>query len=95
MDRVVFVGVITAPLVSCRASSAGDIPAHPSAAVDIVVLISLRRSVGGERVSESVATVDRVVFVESWTIEGFVASLGGGSLTSIDWRLVALMGKTG
>ncbi len=36
----------------------------------------------------------RVVFVESWAIEGSVASLGGDSLTSVDWRSVAL-GKTG
>ena len=36
----------------------------------------------------------RVVFVESWAIEGFVASLGGGSLT-VDCKLVTLIGKTG
>jgi len=35
-----------------------------------------------------------VVFVESWAIEGSVASLGGDSLTLVDWRSVAL-GKTG
>ena len=41
------------------------------------------------------ATVDRVVFVESWAIEGLVASPRGDGLISVDWRLVALMGKTG
>jgi len=89
VNRVVFVDVVTA-------SSAGDIPAHPSAAVGIGVLVSLGgRSVGGEGVSVSVATVDRVVFMESWAIEDFVASLGGDSLTWVDWRSVVLMGKTG
>ena len=91
-----FVDVVTASSVSWRASSAGDIPVHRSAAGSIGVLISLgRRSVGGESVSEPVATVDRAVFVESWAIEGFVASLGVDSLTSVYWRLEELMGKTG
>ncbi len=90
-----FVDVVTASSVSCRASSAGDIPARRSAAGGMEVLISLGRSVGGESVSEPVAMVDRVVFVGSWAIEGFIASLGGDSLTSVDWRLVTLMGKTG
>jgi len=56
------------------------------------VLISLgRRSVRGEIVSELVAMVDRVVLAESWAIEGFTASLGGDSSTSVDWGLVELM----
>ncbi len=88
--------VVIASSASWRAFSAGDIPAHRSAAGGIGVLISLeRRSVEGERVSEPVATMDRVVFVESWAIEGFVASLGDDSLTSVDRRSVAWMGKTG
>ncbi len=38
--------------------------------------------------------VDRMVLVESWAIEGSVATLWGDSLTSVDWRSVAL-GKIG
>ncbi len=95
VGRVIFVDVVTASSVSCRESSAGDIPARRSAAGGMEVLISLGRSVRGESVSEPVAMVDRVVFVESWTIEGFTASLGDDSLTSVDWRFVALIGKTG
>src|SRR6266702_4600710 len=88
--------VVIASSASWSAFSAGDIPARRSAAGGIGVLISLgRRSVGGESVSEPVATVDRAVFVESWATEGFVASLGGDSLTSVYWRLEELMGKTG
>ena len=41
------------------------------------------------------ATVDRLAFVEPWAVGGFVASLGGDSLISVDRRLVALMGKAG
>ncbi len=35
-----------------------------------------------------------MVLVESWAIEGSIASLGGDSLTPVDWRSAAL-GKTG
>ena len=90
-----FVDVVTASSVSCRESSAGDIPTPRFAAGGMEALISLGRSVGGESISEPVAMVDRVVFVESWAIEGFTASLGDNSLTSVDWRFVALLGKTG
>ena len=54
-----------------------------------------RRSVEGESVSEPVVTADGVVFAETWAIDGFVASLGSDSLTSVDRRLVALMDETG
>src|SRR6266702_1344497 len=88
--------IVIASSASRRGFSAGDISARPSAAGGMGRLVSLgRRSVGGERVSESVVTVDRVVFGESWAIEGFVTSLEGDSLTSVDRRLVPLMGKTG
>ena len=36
-----------------------------------------------------------MVFVKSRAIEGFVVDLGGDSLASFDWRLVALVGKIG
>jgi hypothetical protein len=91
-DRLVFVVVVTASSVSRRAFSVGEIPARLAAAGVMGVLG--RRSVGGESVSEPVVTVDRVVLVESWSI-GDVASLSGDSLTSVDWRLEAVMGKIG
>ena len=96
VDRGMFVVVVTASSTSRRALSASDIPARRSAAGGIGELISLgRRSAGGESVSDPMATVDRVRFVESGAIEGFVASLGADSLISVDWRLVALIDKTG
>jgi len=96
VDRVVFVVVVPASSTSRRVLSAGDIPARRSLAGGIGELISLgRRSLGGETVSEPVAMVNRVGFVESGAIEGFVASLGGDSLILVDRRLVALMVKTG
>src|SRR6266702_7091056 len=81
--------VVIASSASWRAFSAGDVPARPSAAGGTRLPISLgRRSVGGESVSEPVATVDRLALVESWSVGGFVASLGGDSLTLVNRRSV-------
>ena len=62
-DRLI---VVIASLASRRAFSAGDTPASLSVAGGIGVLGG--RSVGGESVSETEATVDRVVLVESLAI---------------------------
>ena len=83
--------VVIASLAPSRASSTGSTSARRSAAGGIAGLGT--SSAGGESVSDSVATVDRVTFVESCVMED-VASLGVDALTSVDWRLVVLTGKT-
>ena len=84
--------VAIASSASLRALSAGDTPASLSVAGGIGVLG--RRSVGGESVSEPVATVDRVVLVESLTIYD-VASTRNDLLTSVDWKLATWVDNMG
>ena len=55
-------------------------------------MVLVVRTIGAESVSEPMATVDRVVSLERWAIEG-VAALSGDWLTSVDWGLGASIGK--
>ena len=85
MDRVVFLVVVTVSSVSRSVIPVGDIPACLSVAGSIGF-------VGGEGVSEIVMAVDRVMLMESWSIED-VASPRGDSFTSVDWGLEEVMDK--
>jgi hypothetical protein len=89
-DRVLIVFI--ASWAPWRAFSTGGTPARGLAATGGIGVPG-RGTVGGERVSESVVTGDRAVFVESCAVVE-VVSPAGDALTAVDCRLASMV-KTG
>jgi hypothetical protein len=89
-DRVLIVFV--ASWAPWRATSADGTPARGLATAGGIGVPG-RGTIEGESISESVVTVNRVVFVESCAVAE-VVSLAGDVITAVDCRL-ASTGKTG